>query len=112
MKVKENNLYFIAAIFFLAVVLGGLSIVDSGLNRLIMPEEPFISVAVQYNHGLELKVPGKQVSVPCIELCSVNTKDNYWHIARGGASFMLPRYISFGDIDKLRSWLNVDKMTP
>ncbi|HOC06052.1 MAG: hypothetical protein ACOX21_01560 [Bacillota bacterium] len=112
MKVKENNLYFVAVLFFLAVVLGGLSIVDAGLNRLIAPEEPFISVAVQYDHGIKLKIPGKQLHLPCLDLCSVEMGDNCWHFARGEVRLGLPRFITLGSIERLRSLLDVDKSEP
>jgi hypothetical protein len=111
-KVKESNLYFIAMFIILGLVLGGLSIVDAGLTRLIMPEAPFVSVSIKYSHGMTLVVPDKQYHVPCIELCTVSIEDSYWHFARGGGEVKLPRLLIFGDIEKLRSWLDVDKLSP
>lgn len=112
MKVKESNLYFIAVFLILCLVLGGLSIVDAGLTRIIMPEAPFVTLSVKYSHGLTLVVPEKHYHIPCIELCTVRIEDSYWHFAKGGGEIKLPRFFILGDIKKLRSWLDVDKLSP
>jgi hypothetical protein len=111
-KSSDKNLYFSAILFFLLLVLGGLKLVDASLTRLIEPEAPFATFSVQYEHGLVLKGPKNQYRLPSLKLVTIRVEESSLHLSRGGKGLKLPRFLTWGNIEKLRGLLDVDKLMP
>lgn len=112
MKSNEKNLYFSAVLLFLVLVLGGLKLVDASLSRLIEPDAPFATVSLQYEHGFVLLGPEKQYCLPSLELGTIKVEESSLRFSRGERSLKLPRFLTWGNIEKLRVLLDVDKLMP
>ena len=112
MKPEEKNLTFIAFLLLFLLFLGGVALVDTNLTRLIMPETPFATISLAYEHGLVFKGPETCYCLPSLDILTLSSGKDNLRLSRGGPGLKVPRFISLGNIDKLRRLLDIDKLMP
>lgn len=112
MKSREKNLYFCAFFGLLLLVLGGLELVDTNLNRLILPQAPIATLSLGYEHGLALTGATRDYRLPCLELVTLRVEGEDLFLSRGEKSLKIPASLPLGQIEGLRRMLHIDKSLP
>lgn len=112
MKSGEKNLLFCAVFIFFLLVVVGLRLVDANLTRMIVPDTPFATFSLRYEHGFVLVGSGEKHPVPSLALVNLRTGASKLSICRGRGELVLPLYLNLGEIKGLRGLLAVDKLLP
>ncbi|MGI6364379.1 MAG: hypothetical protein ACOX2G_01275 [Bacillota bacterium] len=106
---REYNTIFIGLVLLAIIVLVGAGLVDSSLSRLLLPPEPFATVAVDYQHGIVIRGPESEISFKATKLATVAIEDERIAIRTGAFSLKIPFVLTWGNINGLRAALRLTK---
>lgn len=90
MKGNEKNLLFLGIIMLLVLVVFGLRIVDNSLTGLLLPDSPYLTVAVEYEHGIIIRGPERVIHIPVQDIASLLVNDGSIEIRTCGIKIRIP----------------------
>jgi len=90
----EKNLLFIGVTIVSLILLIGIALVDGSLNRLIVPDRPFATASIKYNHGIVWVSQEKQVAVKAPRLANLQINQNQMSLETRLFKLELPLVIS------------------
>lgn len=103
MSDAEKNTLFLGTLLLVVVVLLGTNLVDSQLNRLILPEQPISTLSVTYEHGLVCRAPQAKFSLPALNIAELSIEGDVACLRVGRLCLDLPLAINWGNLDNMRS---------
>ena len=99
---KEKNQLFICITLLAVIVVFGLSLVDGGLTRLVLPEEDFSTISVGYNHGLYFAGPNSRYQLNSKRIGALLIIEEELQVETLSFRLRLPLYINLGSIENIR----------
>lgn len=103
---RENNLLFLGISVLILIVFTGANLVDTSLTKLLLPEEPFATMAVKYEHGFVFQGPQSKVSFPPALMGHLAVEEDRIELSTGYFAVKIPFVLTLGNIDSLRAtWL-------
>jgi hypothetical protein len=87
------------------IVFTGLNAADLNLTRLMLPEKPFFTVSLTYEHGLVLRGPAKQYCLPALPVAAITMEQDTLVLNLGEMRLKLPRFLVWGNLISLRRFL-------
>jgi hypothetical protein len=103
----EKNLLFLGLAIFALVVIGGLNLVDGNLTRLMVPESPYLTASVSYDHGIVISGPERKIRLGAQDLVFIASRGGEVHLERGPIQLRIPYIITLGGIEKIRDWVGL-----
>jgi len=104
---SEKNLIFAATVLLVLVVIAGIGMVDNSLTRLIMPERPFATVAVKYQHGLLVQGAEADVYLKAYEIGAITIDQKEICFQTRRFEILVPHSIRVGDINEIRRFAGI-----
>lgn len=106
---RENNTIFIGVTLLILIVLVGAGLVDASLSKLLLPPEPFATVAVDYQHGIVIRGPESEICLKAAKIGTLAVEGEAIIIQTGFFSIKVPFVLTVGNISRLRDALLLTK---
>jgi len=99
----EKNLLFVGIVMLLMVVIIGINLVDGSLTRLMLPDLPFSTVSVKYNHGMVLTGPESELCLVSPSLAALWVAGDVVHVETVWFKIRTPYILTLGNIENMRT---------